>query len=40
MQIKQQNIFYKTDTFEIDQSHVFKYDCLFAAKNLETMNNG
>ena len=40
MQIKQQTIFCKTDTFEIDQSHVFRYHCLFAAKNLETMNNG
>ena len=40
MQIKQQTSFYRTDTFEIDQSHVFKYNCLFAAKNLETMTNG
>ena len=40
MQIKQQTMFTKTDGFEIDESHVFRYYGLFAAKNLETMNNG
>jgi len=40
MQIKQQTMIHKTDGFEINESHVFKYHCLFAAKNLETINNG
>jgi len=40
MQIKKQTIFYTTDKFEIDESQVFKYHCFFAAKNLDTINNG
>lgn len=40
MQIKQEYIFYKTDQFESDESKVLKNHFFFAAKNLETINNG
>ena len=40
MQIKEKYSVYMTDKFEIDESLVFKVHCFFAAKNLESINNG